>query len=269
MSSKEYYQEELKKIEKWEKEQLKEWLWEKIGRFPFLLLDKITPQFIHDKVGKMIDELSSYVETGGRYLISEKQLLKSCCKYIDNPFLKKEDIKNLSLDEMDLIVKQLSDKQKNYATLQGATTGFGGIYTLLADIPLVLGMSLKVLQEISIAYGFDPKNKEERIFIVKCLQFANSDAGTKKSLLEEFEMFQDEEEYKKMVSRLKGWRNVIMSYRDTYGLKKLLQTVPVVGLLFGAYFNRKLLEDVSMVGKMMYRKRRIIEKMKLEKPSYE
>lgn len=67
---------EFKKIEKWEKNQKGLWFWEKIGRLPFVVLDKLTPKFIQDKIGIMIDELGNFVQTGGQYLISEKSILK-------------------------------------------------------------------------------------------------------------------------------------------------------------------------------------------------
>jgi hypothetical protein len=40
------------------------------------LLDKITPKLIRDKIGQAIDEVGSYIQTGGQYLISEKQIYR-------------------------------------------------------------------------------------------------------------------------------------------------------------------------------------------------
>lgn len=50
-------------------------------------------------------------------------------------------------------------------------------------------------------------------------------------------------------------------YRDNWGWKKLLQTVPVAGMFFGAYLNRKTLEEVTEAARMLYRKRRIISRL--------
>ena len=74
--STDFLKEELKKIEAWENEQKDLWFWEKIGRLPFLLLDKITPKFIQEKIGLAIDELGSYIQTGGKYLVNEETILK-------------------------------------------------------------------------------------------------------------------------------------------------------------------------------------------------
>jgi hypothetical protein len=48
--SRESLLQELAHIEKWEQEQKDLWFWEKLGRIPFALLDKITPRVVHDKI---------------------------------------------------------------------------------------------------------------------------------------------------------------------------------------------------------------------------
>ncbi len=72
MESKQILEDELKKIEVWEKDQSGLWFWERIGRLPFKILDKLTPKFIHEKIGILLDEIGSYVQTGGKYLVQEK-----------------------------------------------------------------------------------------------------------------------------------------------------------------------------------------------------
>jgi hypothetical protein len=55
---------------------------------------------------------------------------------------------------------------------------------------------------------------------------------------------------------------VIATYRDNFGWKKLFQIVPVIGILFGAFINRSTVEEVAEAGMMLYRKRRIMDKLK-------
>lgn len=51
----------LKEIEKWEKDQKGLWFWERIGRIPFKILDKLTPAFIQNKISAVLDELGHYL----------------------------------------------------------------------------------------------------------------------------------------------------------------------------------------------------------------
>jgi hypothetical protein len=48
----------LAEIAKWEKEQNKLMIWDRITRLPFKLLDAVTPKIIHEKIGRLLDELA-------------------------------------------------------------------------------------------------------------------------------------------------------------------------------------------------------------------
>lgn len=257
----------LAEIEVWEQDQKDLMFWEKLGRLPFGILDRLTPKFLQDKIGQVIDEVGSYVQTGGRYLISEKEILQKLhASARSNPELHQVDTLDaagrLPLKVMDTVAEELRTSRKNIAFLQGATTGFGGIFTLAIDIPAVLGLSLKVLQEIALCYGFDPNDPAERIFIVKCLQFSSSDIVGKKAILDEIAHYDDELRQKQVISQIQGWRETVTTYMDNFGWKKLFQMIPIAGMVFGAFMNKSTVEDVAEAGKMLYRKRRILMKLK-------
>ncbi len=210
----------LQEIEKWENDQKGLWFWERIGRIPFKLLDKVTPAFIQKKISSLLDELGQYIQTGGQYLVQEQHILSKFKQTVRPETLVEsiEDISNVPLHTMNKISAELSQSRKNIATVQGATTGFGGLFTLAIDIPVILGLSLKTLQEIAIVYGYDPKDRTERIFIVKSLQFASADVVGKQAILNELAGFYKREEHQKeMMSQLQGWREVIYTYRDQFG----------------------------------------------------
>ncbi|OMD41576.1 hypothetical protein BSK56_26700 [Paenibacillus borealis] len=251
-------------IVKWEKEQNKLMIWDRITRLPFKLLDKITPKVIHEKLGKLLDELGSYIQNGGNYLVAGRKvgsLLESSSRAAGGS--EKGPFPLVVMDEAAL---KLSQSSRNVATAQGATTGFGGFFTLAADIPAILGLSLKVIQEIGLCYGYNPTDKAERIFTVKVMQFASSDIVGKRTILQELNLQAGGNGditagTNAAVSKIQGWKEVITVYRDNWGWKKMLQAVPVAGMFFGAYLNRKALEDVAEAARMLYRKRRIIARL--------
>lgn len=254
----------LAEIIKWEKEQNKLMIWDRITRLPFKLLDKITPKVIHEKLGRLLDELGGYIQNGGNYLVAGRKV-RALLEFSSlsgggtgkGPF---------PLSVMDEAALKLSLGSRNVATVQGATTGFGGFFTLAADIPAILGLSLKVIQEIGLCYGYNPADKAERIFTVKVMQFASSDIVGKRTILKELNLQAGGSGditpgTNAAVSRMQGWREVITLYRDNWGWKKMMQAVPVAGMFFGAYLNRKALEDVAEAARMLYRKRRIMARL--------
>ncbi|GLF91247.1 hypothetical protein Saga11_25060 [Bacillus safensis] len=263
MDEREWLKAQLKEIEKWEKDQQKVWFWEKLSRLPFQMLDKLTPAFIQKKIGVLLDEMGNYIQSGGVYLTSEKgiihQFQKKCA---DESIQRIEDIEKAPINIMDAISEQMGKNRTNLATVQGATTGVGGMFTLAADIPAVLGLSLKTLQDIAVTYGYDPKNKEERVFIIKCLQLNSADVVGKKSILKELKSYHASEgKHENMISQIQGWREVVYNYRDSFGWKKLFQLVPIAGILFGAASNRSQLKGIAETGMMQYRKRRILTRL--------
>ncbi|MFS8304022.1 EcsC family protein [Bacillus altitudinis] len=263
MEEREWLKAQLKEIEKWEKDQQKVWFWEKLSRLPFQMLDKLTPAFIQKKIGVLLDEMGHYIQSGGVYLTSEKgiihQFQKKCA---DESIQRIEDIEAAPIEVMDVISDQMGKNRTNLATVQGATTGVGGMFTLAADIPAVLGLSLKTLQDIAVTYGYDPKNKEERVFIIKCLQLNSADVVGKKSILKELKSYHASEgKHENMISQIQGWREVVYNYRDSFGWKKLFQLVPIAGILFGAASNRSQLKGIAETGIMQYRKRRILSRL--------
>ncbi|KOR84268.1 hypothetical protein AM233_09250 [Bacillus sp. FJAT-22058] len=264
LETKEELEKELTIIEKWEKDQKGLWFWERIGRIPFKLLDKLTPDFIQKKLGVMLDEIGSYIQNGGKYLTKEAHILRQLqAKVPELNINDLEDVSSIPLHFMDSVSQDIKTSGSKLATVQGATTGIGGIFTLAIDIPLLLGMSIKTLQDIAITYGFNPRDRQERIFIVKCLQFTTSDVVGKKALLNELSNMNqtDSQSKREIASELQGWREVVYTYRDQFGWKKLLQMVPVAGIIFGAITNRSMIADIADTGIMLYKKRRILERI--------
>ena len=258
--SKEWLVNELKIVEDWEKDQSDLWFWEKLGRLPFKLLDKWTPEFIQKKIGVLLDELGQYIQTGGRYLSSVSKI-PSYYPGLDVETL--DNVKLLPISTMDDAVDKITMNRRKIATVQGASTGIGGVFTLTIDIPLLLSLQLKTLQDIALCYGYDPSDKKERLFVVKCLQFVSSDIVGKQAILDQLSQFDNPDDVSKRetLSELQGWREVVFSYRDQLGWKKIFQMIPIAGLVFGAFINRSAVSDIAEAGKMLYRKRRLVERL--------
>ena len=157
--------------------------------------------------------------------------------------------------------EEIKASHVRFARYQGAVTGLGGLFTLAADIPLLLGTSLKVIQEMALVYGYDPRIPSERAFAVYCLQFSSSDIVGKRAILSRLSSWETGERMRESVSLLEGWREVIMNYGDQWGWKKLFQMVPVAGAIFGAWINQSAVEEVAEAARMMYRKRRVLAKL--------
>ncbi|MFB4329799.1 EcsC family protein [Paenibacillus sp. CR_12] len=284
MESRQQLESQLQEILKWEKEQKDVMFWEKLGRIPFMLLDRLTPKAVQEKIGSALNEVGGFIQSGGKHLVREKSVMNVLAQTaglegsaaVNDPSAKSGEAgagngeeqavasgltlaaaAKLPLQVMDAAADTLTVKRVKFAAAQGAATGIGGVFTIAADLPMVLGQSLKVLQEMALCYGYDPNDPRERVFIVKCLQFASADIVGKKAVLEELASFDDVQATEQVFSQLQGWREVVQSYTDNFGMKKLFQLIPIAGIVFGSISNKGTISDVAEAGKMLYKKRRV------------
>lgn len=72
----------------------------------------------------------------------------------------------LSLREKDELAQKTIAQYQKAAAVEGIGTGAGGIFLGLADFPLLLGIKMKCLFELASIYGYDIKEKEERMFLL-------------------------------------------------------------------------------------------------------
>ncbi|MGV2967769.1 EcsC family protein [Paenibacillus sp. AGC30] len=281
MDSRETLDKELEQILKWEKQQKDLFIWDKLGRLPFAMLDKVMPKALKQKIGDSLNDVGQYVQNGGKFLVQKKKVAKllqeeaerSGYSMMDTTYRLEQDaeaegtakihsVENLPLQVLDQVADNITESRTKFAAAQGAATGFGGIVTIAADIPMVMGLSLKVLQEMALCYGYDPDEPLERIFIVKCLQFSSADIVGKKAIIEELAAYDDPDKPIEVVSQMQGWREVFNSYSESFGWKKLFQLVPIAGMVFGSVSNKNTIRDVAEAGKMLYKKRLILQRLK-------
>lgn len=281
MDSRETLDRELEQILKWEKGQKDLFIWDKIGRLPFAMLDKVMPKALKQKIGDSLNEVGQYVQNGGKFLVQKKKVaellreeatksgysMKADTSYDEQDeeardTTKIHSVEGLPLEVLDRTADNITDSRTRFAAAQGAATGIGGIVTIAADIPMVMGLSLKVLQEMALCYGYDPDKPQERIFIVKCLQFSSADIVGKKAIMDELADYDNPDKQVEVISQMQGWREVFNSYSESFDWKKLFQLIPIAGMVFGSVSNKNTIRDVAEAGKMLYKKRLILQRLK-------
>ncbi|WP_201715416.1 EcsC family protein [Rossellomorea arthrocnemi] len=153
------------------------------------------------------------------------------------------------LEDREVLMKERMEFYRKAATIEGAGTGAGGIFLGLADFPLLLSIKMKLLSECSLIHGYDPKQYEERLFLLYVFQLAFSSDSHKKDVLRIIENWAEEKEKLKELD----WKTFQQEYRDYIDFVKLLQLIPGVGAVVGAYANYQLLDQLGEVAKFAYR----------------
>ncbi|WP_248927707.1 EcsC family protein [Paenibacillus hamazuiensis] len=171
---------------------------------------------------------------------------------------KGEPLEGISLAERDRRASELLSVYKKLAAAEGAGTGAGGILLGLADFPLLIGIKMKFLFELAHVYGFRTKDYRERLFLLYVFQLAFSGQTKKPALLQTIlrwpETAASLPPLQSNVEHI-DWQQLQQEYRDTIDFRKMLQLVPGIGAVVGAWANYGLLEELGETGINCFRLR--------------
>ncbi|MHC0036791.1 EcsC family protein [Pseudoneobacillus sp. C159] len=157
----------------------------------------------------------------------------------------------LTLFEKDERLREKLNTYRRTATIEGAGTGAAGFLVGLADFPLFLTIKMKFLFEVASIYGFDTREYQERLFLLYVFQLAFSKDEAKKNT---FDIIEQWEQQRNQMNEL-DWRTFQQEYRDYIDLVKLLQMVPGLGAIVGAFANYRLTEHLGETAMNAYRLR--------------
>ncbi len=200
-------------------------------------INSVLPDKYHEIITSAIKNMVKIVLSGSQFITKKSY-----------PF-------TMSLEEREKLVREKIDFYKKTAMLEGAGTGAGGFLMALADFPLLLSIKIKFLYDIAAIYGFNVTDYKERLYILKIFQLAFSSQAIVNKVFYEIENW---EEYSKTLPRdinLFDWREFQQEYRDYIDIAKLLQIIPGIGAVVGAYTNSKLLDKLGVTAMNAYRMR--------------
>lgn len=235
------YQTQVKReLALWEKKMLKDMgVIEGFSRDIQKKIDSYIPLKIHTSISKTMEVAIKSI-LGGINLIP-----------VDKKMLTQFRLKTLA--QTDREVDKIISRYKKLATATGAGTGIGGLLSLAVDYPALISLELKMLQEIARSFGYDIREKKERIYLLKVFILAFSgDRCKKRTYLEVIN-------YENNFSDV-DWQELYHEYKEKVDFKKMLQIIPGFGALIGAWANYGLIEELGETARNCYRLRKISSK---------
>ncbi|MFM1655349.1 EcsC family protein [Brevibacillus sp. B_LB10_24] len=166
----------------------------------------------------------------------------------------------LALKQRDEKARELLSRYKKIAAAEGAGTGAGGILAGMADFPALIAIKMKFLFELAHLYGFDTRDYRERLFLLYVFQLAFSSQEKRPELLETIVHWEQHVETLPLSERSLdhiNWEQFQREYRDSIDFRKMLQLLPGIGAVVGAWANYGLLEDLGKTGMNCFRIRHI------------
>jgi hypothetical protein len=203
---------------------------------------------IQDRFNGLIPEKAHIIITEG---------IKDMVKMVfwGSEFITSAPLHNESLEKREDLVRRKINFYKRAATVSGAGTGAAGLLIGLADFPILLSLKMKFLFDTASLYSFNVRNYKERLYILYVFQLAFS---SQKRRNEIYKLVSDWDNYSKTLPEDENsfdWRTFQQEYRDYMDLAKMLQIVPGVGAVVGAYANYKLMDKLGETAMNAYRLR--------------
>lgn len=222
-----YNYEKLKELENWKSKMRKK------------------PSFINKISKKTQDNMNSMLPENYHAILTVA--IKNMTKVVlfGSKYTTKKPLRDLSLEERDKIAYEKIKLFKKTAMLEGAGTGAGGLLIGLSDFPLLLSIKLKLLYEVASVYGFDTKDYKERLYILYIFQLAFSSQEYVNKVFKKVEAWDDFEDILFDDINEFNWKEFQQEYRDYIDIAKLLQLVPGIGAIVGAYVNNKLVDKLG------------------------
>lgn len=220
-----------------------------------------TPGFLEKASKKVGDKINSYIP------VKLQNTITGTVKAIVRTTLfgaeytpKREVQRSLTLKQADDQAREVISLYQKIATAEGAGTGAGGILFSAVDFPALIAIKMKLLFELAHVYGYSIKTFSERIFILTLFQLTYSEMNKRRVILSTIHNWQlekqqwasDTEYYKHM-----DWESFQREYRDAIDFRKMLQMIPGIGAVAGAWANHSIVEELGKFAMNSYRIRRL------------
>lgn len=166
----------------------------------------------------------------------------------------------ITFREREDMVREKIDFYKKAAAAEGAGTGAGGIFLGLADFPLLLSIKVKFLFDTAVIYGFNIKELPERLYILYIFQLAFSSEIRRNEVYRHILNWDEWIRGFPVNIDAVDWRTFQQEYRDYIDLAKMLQLMPGIGAIVGAYANYQLLDKLGETAMNCYRMRILLPK---------
>jgi hypothetical protein len=124
-----------------------------------------------------------------------------------------------------------------------------------ADFPILIGLKLKLLFDISSLYGFNTKDYRERVYLLHIIELAFSSHVHRKKIYLKMSDWDKKSKNLPEDINLFDWRNFQQEYRDYIDVAKMAQLVPIIGAPIGAAVNYSMLKKLGTTAMNAYRMR--------------
>ena len=244
--------------------------------------EKIIPEEVKGNLGKLTETLVEKLQDLSKWTVKEEEVLKATKEFeIESGTIL--ELKKASIQDLDHVAEGFIRTNAQLGAAEGFGTGLIGWPGLVADLPALFTLCMRLIYQISLSYGFkldDPEdetgnNNFEIGFMLRVFRVASgsNDIEKSKALLD---LKDFEAEYNPEVSQALGNDFTIKQISRTAAInfsrmvineivkqtlaRKAITSIPGIGAILTAGFNYAYIDDVGKTAYMLYRERFLLDK---------
>jgi hypothetical protein len=233
-----------------------------------LLPEKIQRQFF-SVIDSWLFHLHSIIQ-GSQLQMDAKERILSSGRIFQKDLAKIEDLKKLSIEQLQYIAEQQIARHRLYSFAQGGLAGTGGPLLLGTDIPAIAVINLRVVQLIAMTYGVEVNTPFEMMTSLKVFHTATlpprlQSEGWNALMAEldgqeDFYFYEGNEEITDITWLEQPVQQLVKALVITLLRKKMIQGIPLVSIAIGAGANYQLTRKVTELAHKYYQLRYLREK---------
>ena len=224
---------------------------------------------LYETLDSVLFHLHAMIQ-GAQFQVEASDRILACARLFDEEIEEIGDLKRLSVDQIEYIVKQQISRHRVYSFTQGGMSGMGGVPLLLSDLPAILVINLRLVQLIALSYGYEVNTPKEMMISLKAFYTGTLPERYQMAGLEDLINNASESgqsyfyEGKEEITNAE-WFDQPLRLMAKYTAIKMfknrkIQGLPIVSMMIGAGSNYSLTKKVSDFAHHFYKYRYLMEK---------
>ena len=201
------------------------------------ILARVVPRRLVETMVEKADDVAALL--AGQEDIKRQAGVQEISKLLDRP-----------LQDCDRLARQTGFAAQALATIEGAATGAGGVWTTVLDIPLLMVLSLRTIRKIGHCYGYPLNDTQGRMRVLGTLL-----AGMSGSVKVRYERLQRLRELEDLVVKQTAEDVLTQEALSLLFQLEVFEEVPGIDIVSGAVINLLFMTRVEVTARRVFQER--------------
>jgi hypothetical protein len=169
------------------------------------------------------------------------------------------ELQHRPMEVCDSLSRRVGTIAQGVATVEGALTGAGGVWTTLLDVPLLLGLCLRTIIKNGHCYGYALDHPKDKAWVLGAFEIALSDSMERRA---------------ELMTRLRELEHVFVAQTEEQVVLEelaslitqieIFEDIPVFGAVTGALLNLATLHKTDVTARHLFQERWLRDNGKIE-----